>query len=127
VGVVPIVPAAILFDLGVGDFSIRPDAEAGYQACLAAAPGPVREGNVGAGTGATVGKMFGPAFQMKGGIGTASHRVPGTEVVVGAIAAVNAVGDIYHPQSHQVLAGARTEEGKGFRDTMAAIMKGYGW
>ena len=65
-GVVPIVPAAILFDPSVGDFSIWPDAEAGYQACLAAAGGPVREGNVGAGAVATVGKVFGPAFAMKG-------------------------------------------------------------
>jgi len=90
-GVVPIVPAAILMDLGVGDFTIRPDAEAGFQACLAASSGPIREGNVGAGAGATVGKMFGPGFAMKGGLGTASHRVPGTDVVVGAIAAVKAV------------------------------------
>jgi L-aminopeptidase/D-esterase-like protein len=124
-GVVPIVPAAILMDLGVGDFTIRPDAEAGYQAALAATSGPVREGNVGAGAGATVGKMFGSAFAMKGGLGTASHRVPGTDIVVGAIAAVNAVGDIYHPNTHQILAGARREDGQGFRDTMAAIMGGY--
>jgi L-aminopeptidase/D-esterase-like protein len=85
-GVVPIVPAAILMDFGVGDYTIRPDAEAGYQAALAATLGPVQEGNVGAGAGATVGKMFGSAFAMKGGLGTASHRVPGTDVVVGAIA-----------------------------------------
>ena len=124
-GVVPIVPAAILMDLGVGDFTIRPDAEAGYQAALAAASGPTAEGNVGAGAGATVGKMFGPTFAMKGGLGTASHRVPGTDVVVGAIVAVNAVGDIYHPDTRQILAGARREEGQGFRDTMAAIMGGY--
>jgi L-aminopeptidase/D-esterase-like protein len=124
-GVVPIVPAAILMDLGVGDFTIRPDAEAGYQAALAAASGPTAEGNIGAGAGATVGKMFGPTFAMKGGLGTASHRVPGTDVVVGAIVAVNAVGDIYHPDTRQILAGARREEGKGFRDTMAAIMGGY--
>ena len=69
--------------------------------------------------------MFGPAFAMKGGLGTASHRVPGTDVVVGAIAAVNAVGDIYHPDTRQILAGARREDGQGFRDTMAAIMGGY--
>ena len=123
-GVVPIVPAAILMDLGVGDFTIRPDAEAGYQAAWPhVGPGP--EGNVGAGAGATVGKMFGSAFAMKGGLGTASHRVPGTDVVVGAIAAVNAVGDIYHPDTRQILAGARREDGQGFRDTMAAIMGGY--
>jgi L-aminopeptidase/D-esterase-like protein len=124
-GVVPMVPAAILMDLGVGDFTIRPDAEAGYQAAVAATSGPVQEGNVGAGAGATVGKMFGSAFAMKGGLGTASHRVLGTDVVVGAIAAVNAVGDIYHPDTRQILAGARREEGRGFRDTMAAIMGGY--
>jgi L-aminopeptidase/D-esterase-like protein len=124
-GVVPIVPAAILFDLGVGDFTIRPDAQAGYQACLAAASGPVAEGNVGAGAGATVGKLFGSAYAMKGGLGAASHRVPGTDVVVGAIVAVNAVGDICHPDTRQILAGARREEGQGFRDTMAAIMGGH--
>jgi L-aminopeptidase/D-esterase-like protein len=125
-GVVPIVPAAILFDLTVGDGSVRPDAEAGYQACLAAAPGPVREGNVGAGAGATVGKMFGPGFAMKGGLGTASHRVPGTEVIVGAIVAVNAVGDVYHPGTGQILAGARDARGRGFRDTMSAVLGGHG-
>jgi L-aminopeptidase/D-esterase-like protein len=124
-GVVPIVPATILMDLGVGDFTIRPDAEAGYQACLAAAGGPVPEGNVGAGAGATVGKMFRSAFAMKGALEQPSHRIPGTDVVVGAIAAVNAVGDIYHPDTRQILAGARREEGQGFRDTMAAMMNGY--
>jgi L-aminopeptidase/D-esterase-like protein len=124
-GVVPIVPAAILFDLGLGDFAIRPDAEAGYQACMAAGSGPVREGNVGAGAGASVGKMFGPAFAMKGGLGTASHRVPGTEVVVGALVAVNALGDVRHPRTGEILAGARAENGRGFRDTMAAVMNGH--
>ncbi|MBK3746034.1 P1 family peptidase, partial [Paraburkholderia aspalathi] len=125
-GVVPIVPAAILMDLGVGDFSIRPDAEAGYQACLAATTAPSPEGNIGAGAGATVGKMFGPDFAMKGGLGTASHKVPGTDVVVGAIVAVNAVGDIYNPLNGEILAGARAEDGKGFRNTMSAIMNGRG-
>ncbi|TKT74568.1 P1 family peptidase [Aquamicrobium sp. LC103] len=124
-GVVPIVPAAILMDLGVGDFTIRPDAEAGYKACLAATSDPSPEGNVGAGAGATVGKMFGSAFAMKGGLGTASFTVPGTEVVVGAIVAVNAVGDVYHPLSNRMLAGARAEDGKGFRDTISAIMNGH--
>jgi L-aminopeptidase/D-esterase-like protein len=124
-GVVPIVPAAILMDLGVGDFTIRPDAGAGYQAALAATSSAPAEGNVGAGAGATVGKMSGPTFAMKSGLGTASHKIPGTDVVVGAIAAVNAVGDVYHPTTRQILAGARREEGQGFRDTMAAIMNGY--
>lgn len=125
-GVVPIVPAAILMDLGVGDFSIRPDAEAGYLACKAATTDHSAEGNIGAGAGATVGKMFGPDFAMKGGLGTASYKVPGTEVVVGAIVAVNAVGDVYDPTSGQILAGARAEDGKAFRNTMSAIMNGHG-
>lgn len=125
-GVVPIVPAAILMDLGVGDFSIRPDEEAGYLACMAAKAEASAEGNVGAGAGATVGKMFGMDYAMKGGLGTASYKVPGTEIVVGAIVAVNAVGDVYAPNSRQILAGARSEDGKGFRDTMSAIMQGHG-
>lgn len=124
-GVVPIVPAAILMDLGVGDFKIRPDAEAGYQACLAAGSGPVEEGCVGAGAGATVGKMFGPKFMMKSGLGTASVKVGDTGIVVGAIVAVNAVGDVRDPTTQKILAGARSEDGKGFRDAMAEIMKGY--
>jgi len=125
-GVVPIVPAAILMDLGVGDFSVRPDEEAGYLACKAAKAEASGEGNIGAGAGATVGKMFGMDYAMKGGLGTASYKVPGTEIVVGAIVAVNAVGDVYAPNSRQILAGARTEDGKGFRDTMSAIMQGHG-
>jgi L-aminopeptidase/D-esterase-like protein len=124
-GVVPIVPAAILMDLGVGDFKIRPNAESGYKACVAASTAPVAEGNVGAGAGATVGKMFGPQFAMKAGLGTASVRIADTGLVVGALVAVNSVGDVVHPQSGKVVAGARSEDGRGFRDTMAAILDGY--
>jgi L-aminopeptidase/D-esterase-like protein len=124
-GVVPIVPAAILMDLGVGNFKIRPNAESGYKACLAATTGPVAEGCVGAGAGATIGKMFGGGFSMKSGLGTASHKVPGTEIVVGAIVAVNAVGDVVDPHTGKVVAGARSEDGKGYRDSMAAMMGGY--
>jgi L-aminopeptidase/D-esterase-like protein len=124
-GVVPIVPAAILMDLGVGDFRIRPNAESGYQACVAASSAPVREGNIGAGAGATVGKLFGPKFSMKSGLGTASVKIAGTGIVVGAIVAVNAVGDIFHPETRQILAGARAESGKGFRDAMQQILDGY--
>ena len=123
-GVVPIVPAAVLMDLGVGDFSVRPDDEAGYLACKAAQAGASGEGNIGAGAGATVGKMFGMDYAMKGGLGTASYKVPGTEIVIGAIVAVNAVGDVYAPNSQQILAGARNEDGKGFRNIMDAIMQG---
>lgn len=124
-GVVPIVPAAILMDLWVGDFSIRPDEEAGYLACKAATALPSGEGNIGAGTGATVGKLFGIDYAMKGGLGTASYQIPGTDIVVGAIVAVNAVGDVYAPNSSTILAGARAETGKGFRNTMEAIMHGH--
>ena len=125
-GVVPIVPAAILMDLGVGDFSIRPDEEAGYLAAKAASAEATGEGNIGAGAGATVGKMFGMKHAMKGGLGTASYKVPGTEIVVGAIVAVNAVGDVYDPTTGQIIAGARSDDGKSFRDTMAAILQGHG-
>jgi L-aminopeptidase/D-esterase-like protein len=124
-GVVPIVPAAILMDLGVGNFKIRPNADSGYKACLAATSGPVAEGCVGAGAGATIGKMFGGGFSMKSGLGTSSHKVPGTDIVVGAIVAVNAVGDVVDPHTGKVVAGARSEDGKGYRDSMAAMMGGY--
>lgn len=124
-GVVPIVPAAVLMDLGVGDFSVRPNAEAGYLACKAATVVQSGEGNIGVGAGATVGKMFGMEYAMKGGLGTASHKIPDTEIVIGAIVAVNAVGDVYAPNSRRILAGARSEDGKGFRDTSAAIMHGH--
>jgi L-aminopeptidase/D-esterase-like protein len=124
-GVVPIVPAAILMDLGVGNFKIRPGADAGYKACVAASAGPVTEGNVGAGAGATIGKMFGPRFSMKSGLGTASVKVGDTGIVVGALVAVNAVGDVVRPETGKVVAGARSEDGKGFRDSMAAMMNGY--
>ncbi len=121
--VVPIVPAAILYDLGVGDPKIRPTAESGYKACEAASAGKVAEGNVGAGAGATVGKMFGPKQAMKSGIGTASIRVGKTGVVVGAIVAVNAVGDVVDPKTAKIIAGAR--DATGFRDSMAQIRQGY--
>ena len=124
-GVVPIVPAAILMDLGVGDFKIRPGEEHGYKACLAATTGPVAEGNVGAGAGATIGKMFGPKFAMKSGLGTASVKIGDTGIVVGALVAVNAVGDVVDPFAGRIVAGARAEDGKGYRDSMAAILKGY--
>jgi L-aminopeptidase/D-esterase-like protein len=124
-GVVPIVPAAILMDLGVGNFKIRPNGESGYKACVAATTGPVAEGNVGAGAGATIGKMFGPNFSMKSGLGTASAKIADTGLVVAALVAVNAVGDVVQPGTGKVVAGARSEDGKGYRDSMAAIMNGY--
>lgn len=104
---VPIVPSAILLDLGIGRADIRPDAAMGYQACLNASADPPAEGNVGAGTGATVGKVLGMGQAMKSGIGTASMEI-GAGVVVGAIAAVNAFGDVIDPSSGQIIAGARS-------------------
>ena len=115
---VPIVPAAALFDLGFGSASIRPDAAAGYRACEQATAEPVIQGTVGAGTGATVGKMFGPAFAMKGGLGSASTQLAdGT--LVGAIVAVNAFGDVVDSKTQQVLAGTRNplESGSLFSAT----------
>ena len=123
---VPIVPAAILFDLLVGDSAIRPTAESGYKACLAACGGPkagVEQGNVGAGAGATVGKLLGRERAMKGGLGTASLRVPGG-LVVAALVAVNAVGDIFDYRRGKLLAGARTADGKRLADVMALLRRG---
>ncbi len=106
---VPIVPSAILFDLGIGDATVRPDSAMGYRACLNATDGRPAEGNVGAGTGATVGKILGPGQAMKSGIGTASLEIGGG-VVVGAICAVNAFGDVVDPTTGIILAGARAAD-----------------
>lgn len=119
---VPIVPGAVLFDLGVGDACIRPDAAAGYAACEAAGQQAPGEGCVGAGTGAVVGKVFGMDFAMKGGIGTASVRVGG--VTVGALVACNALGDVIDPDTGRVIAGARTADGRALRDTRRALLAG---
>jgi L-aminopeptidase/D-esterase-like protein len=107
-GKVPIVPAAILFDLNLGRGDVRPDAEMGYRAAASASSSAPAEGNFGAGTGASVGKIFGPKSAMKAGIGTASLNVGG--LVIGAIVAVNALGDVIDPQTGQILAGARSTQ-----------------
>lgn len=106
---VPIVPAAILFDLSVGDATIRPDAAMGYTACLNASEKRPAEGNVGAGTGATVGKILGMHRAMKAGIGTASIEI-GAGVIVGAMIAVNTFGDVIDPTTAKILAGARSAD-----------------
>ncbi|MBO0726709.1 MAG: P1 family peptidase [Blastocatellia bacterium] len=123
---VPIVPAAILFDLGVGDPKIRPDAEAGYKACKAATTERVAEGSVGAGAGATVGKLFGMDRAMKGGLGAVSIKLGDgkSSLTVGAIVAVNAVGDVIDPGTGKVIAGARTKDGKALIGSMNAILSG---
>lgn len=125
---VPIVPAAILFDLGIGRADVRPDAAMGYAACMNASSEPPAEGNVGAGMGATVGKILTKAGAMKGGIGTASMDL-GRGAVVGAIVATNPFGDIIDPSTGQIIAGVRPAKlgllqlgGKGpFADTLAVM------
>ena len=106
---VPIVPAAILFDLGLGRADVRPDAAMGYRACEAASDRRPDEGNAGAGMGATVGKIFGMGQAMKSGIGTASMEI-GAGIRVGAIVAVNAFGDVIDPHTGSIVAGARSNQ-----------------
>ena len=121
---VPIVPAAILFDLAVGGKpSVRPTADCGYRAAQAASSGPVAEGNVGAGAGATVGKSAGPGRAMKAGIGTASITTA-DGLVVAALVAVNAVGDIIDPATGRVVAGVRTVDGKSLADARTLVRSG---
>ncbi len=108
---VPIVPAAVVFDLNVGRSDVRPDASAGYAACTAASGGAVQEGSVGAGTGTTVGKWKGMEHWMKGGVGSSSVTMDG--LVIGVLAVVNAVGDVMDEEG-KVLAGARSREGAFF-------------
>lgn len=111
VGVVPIVPAAILFDLGLGDSKARPGPNEGYRACVEATTDSIEEGSVGAGTGATVGKALGVERSVKGGVGSASARL-GEGYIVGALVAVNAWGSVVDPESGEVVAGPRSEDGK---------------
>ena len=121
---VPIVPGAALFDLPVGNNPrIRPDASCGYEAARAATDGPVAEGSIGAGAGATVGKFAGSGRPMKGGIGTASITMP-DGLIVAALVAVNAAGDIIDPATGQIVAGARTADGKGFADLRKLLREG---
>ena len=121
-GLVPIVPAAVVFDLGVGDARIRPDAQAGYAACAAASARAPAQGNVGAGSGALVGKLLGMARAMKGGVGTASVRAGG--FTVGALIVCNAVGDVLDPATGRLLAGARSEDGQRLLGTRDALLAG---
>jgi len=120
---VPIVPAAVIFDLSIGDYRVRPDAAMAYQACLHASAGTIEEGSVGVGTGATVGKLFGPGRACKGGVGTASLAGK-AGVVVGALAAVNALGDVVDEKTGEILAGLRDEEGKRLVSTTSLLRQG---
>ena len=119
-GVVPIVPAAVIFDLGVGDSSIRPTKDDGYAACLDAKAGVYSTGSVGVGTGATVSKAFGPKFAMSSGIGSSCIDIGGG-VKIGALVAVNALGDVYNPETGCIVAGAR--DGDGFLNCMSMTSK----
>jgi L-aminopeptidase/D-esterase-like protein len=117
--IVPIVPAAILFDLAVGTEGVRPTPEMGYQACENATSDPVEQGSVGAGTGARVGAMFGNERASKGGIGSATIELD-NGLIISALIAVNAVGDIID-ENGQILAGLRTEDGTGFVGMLKAM------
>jgi L-aminopeptidase/D-esterase-like protein len=119
---VPIVPAAILFDLWLGDVRIRPDAAAGYAACDAASRLAPAQGNVGAGAGASVGKLFGIERAMRGGIGSAAVTVAG--ITVGALVAVNALGDVVDPAHGRPVAGARSADGTALFGTLDALLRG---
>jgi L-aminopeptidase/D-esterase-like protein len=127
---VPIVPSAILYDLNIGRADVRPDAAMGYRAAVSASSGAPAEGNAGAGTGASVGKMFGGSLSMKSGVGTASMDIGGG-VVLGALVAVNAFGDVVDPQTGEILAGLRSGKlgalrigRKGYFADTLAMMKG---
>lgn len=122
-GPVPIVPTAVLYDLGYGDPSFRPTAEMGYRAASRAGPKPPERGSVGGGCGATVGKLFGIGRAMKGGFGTAS--VEGGGVLAGAAAVVNAFGDVYHPRTGRWLAGARSADGRSRAPAEEAFRGGF--
>jgi len=123
---VPIVPSAIIFDLGLGDFKVRPDKQMGYQACLNAAGGLVAEGSIGVGTGASVGKAFGIGRAMKGGLGTCSG-ILSNGVVVGVLVVVNAFGDVKDCKTGQIIAGARdSKHGLRLIDSAKQVKKGLG-
>ncbi|MDR7482470.1 MAG: P1 family peptidase [Armatimonadota bacterium] len=117
---VPIVCGAVIFDLAVGSPRARPDAAMGYRACQHATAGPVAEGSVGAGTGATLGKVLGPAHAMKGGVGSCSVRLH-DGAVVGALVVVNALGDVI-AEDGTILAGARSPQG-GFADSARSLLR----
>jgi L-aminopeptidase/D-esterase-like protein len=120
---VPIVPAAILFDLAVGDARVRPNADCGYRAASVATDGPVVEGDVGAGAGATVGKARGPGRAMKAGLGSSAIRLP-DGLVVAALVAVNAFGDVVDPATGRVIAGTRSTDGRALADVRALLRAG---
>ncbi|MBM3173010.1 MAG: P1 family peptidase [Chloroflexi bacterium] len=123
---VPIVPAAVIFDLNVGDHTVRPGFEEGYKACLVATDEAIQEGSVGAGTGATVGKILGIEKAIKSGLGTDS-RIIADNIVVAALVVVNAVGDVVDYKNGKTIAGRGNEQNKGFLSTLNLLVQMCGW
>ncbi len=121
-GVVPIVPAAIIFDLPVGRSDVRPGPDQGHAAAVSASAQPVLQGSVGGGTGATVAKILGPDGALKGGTGSAARGVPGGYTIA-ALMVVNAFGDIVDPESAHVLAAPRSQDGHGFEDSREVLLR----
>lgn len=117
---VPIVTAAVLFDLNVGNYKIRPDKKMGYEACVNAEKDIFAEGNRGAGTGASLGKILSMERAMKGGLGSSCIKIG--ELYVGAVVAVNCLGDVVDPRSGRIIAGALSEDGKAFLDSEKFII-----
>ncbi len=122
---VPIVPAAVIFDLAAGDGSARPCSAMGYDACERASSDAVEEGRVGVGAGAMVGKILGIGMASAGGVATASIKLA-SNVTVGALVVVNSFGDIIDPANGRILAGARSPKGRGWLDTQRAIERESG-
>jgi len=120
---IPIVCGAVLFDLTIGDYKIRPDKEMGYQACRNAENGACEEGNVGAGAGATIGKILGMGRAMKSGLGCYAIQVGALKI--GAIVAVNCLGDVINPETGEQLAGLLNEDLRGLADTEAVMIQSY--
>ncbi len=123
--IVPSVPTAVIFDLGIGNGKVRPGADMGYRACLAASSSPVEEGSIGSGTGATIGKIFGVKTATKGGIGTASYTLE-NGIVIGVIVVVNAFGDVIDPKIGEIIAGVRnSSDGKEFLGSVDLFKRGF--
>lgn len=120
---VPIVCSAVLFDLVIGDHKIRPDKNMGYEACVNAELNQCKEGNIGAGTGATVGKILGPEYSMKGGLGCYALQVG--ELQVGAVIAVNCLGDVIDPSIGKIIAGVLDKDKKSFAGTEKIMIDNY--
>ena len=122
--VIPSVPSAVIYDLGIGNGNIRPDKTMGYQACINASGENMEEGCIGVGTGATIGKINGVDNSTKGGIASSSFNFP-EGVMVGVLVVVNAFGDVYSLDNNEIIAGARNKDGNGFLNTTEHIKKGF--